>query len=155
MIWLNFWRLFKSWNIIDNVLISGIQQNNSVTLIYIFSSVQSLSHVWLFVTSWTEACQASLSNSWNLFKLMSIESVMPSHIYAAVHSNVQLFATSWTVAFPGILGQILFQGILPTQMLNPCLLHLLPWRGDSGSYIYIKWNIYVSICIRIDSFIVS
>ena len=42
------------------------------------SSVQSLSHVWLFVTLWTAAHQASLSitNSWSL--LMSIESVMPS-----------------------------------------------------------------------------
>ena len=45
-----------------------------------FSSVQSLSHVQLFVTSWTVACQASLSitNSQSLLKLMSIESVMPS-----------------------------------------------------------------------------
>ena len=44
------------------------------------SSVQSLSCVWLFVTPWTAACQASLSitNSWSLPKLMSIESVMPS-----------------------------------------------------------------------------
>ena len=44
-----------------------------------FSSVQSLSHVWLFVTLSTAACQASLSitNSWSLLKLMSIESVMP------------------------------------------------------------------------------
>ena len=44
-----------------------------------FSSVQSLSHVRLFVTSWTAACQASLSitNSRSLLKLMSIESVMP------------------------------------------------------------------------------
>ena len=44
-------------------------------------SVQSLSHVWLFATPWTAAHQASLSitNSWNLFKLMSIESVMPSN----------------------------------------------------------------------------
>ena len=43
------------------------------------SSVQSLSHVQLFVTLWTAACQASLSvtNSWSLLKLMSIESVMP------------------------------------------------------------------------------
>ena len=43
------------------------------------SSVQSLSHVRLFVTPWTAACQASLSitNSWSLLKLMSIESVMP------------------------------------------------------------------------------
>ena len=46
-----------------------------------FSSVQSLSRVQLFVTPWTAACQASLSitNSWSLFKLMSIESVMPSN----------------------------------------------------------------------------
>ena len=45
------------------------------------SSVQSLSHIWLFVTPWTVALQASLSiiNSWSLLKLMSIESVMPSN----------------------------------------------------------------------------
>ena len=45
-----------------------------------FSSVQSLSHVRLFATPWTAACQASLSitNSWSLLELMSIESVMPS-----------------------------------------------------------------------------
>ena len=43
------------------------------------SSVQSLSHVWLFVTPWTAARQASLSitNSWSLLKLMSIESMIP------------------------------------------------------------------------------
>ena len=47
------------------------------------SSVQPLSHVLLFVTSWTAAGQASLSitNSQSLLKLMSIESVMPcSHL---------------------------------------------------------------------------
>ena len=47
------------------------------------SSVQSLSHVWLFATPWTAACQASLSitNSWSSLKLTSIESVMPfSHL---------------------------------------------------------------------------
>ena len=46
-----------------------------------FSSVQLLSHVWLFVTPWTAARQASLSitNSWSLLKLMSIELVMPSN----------------------------------------------------------------------------
>ena len=50
---------------------------------YRFSSVQLLSHVWLFVTPWTAAHQASLSitNSWSLIKLVSIESVMPySHL---------------------------------------------------------------------------
>ena len=46
-----------------------------------FSSVQSLSNVQLFETPWTAACQASLSitKSWSLLKLMSIESVMPSN----------------------------------------------------------------------------
>ena len=44
-------------------------------------SVQSLSHVRLFVTPWTAARQASLSitNSQSLLKLMSITSVMPSN----------------------------------------------------------------------------
>ena len=47
---------------------------------YQFSSVQSLSRVWLFATSWIAAHQASLSitNSRSSLKLMSIESVMPS-----------------------------------------------------------------------------
>ena len=47
----------------------------------LFSSVQSLSCVWLFVTPWTAACQASLSitNSQSLPRLMSIQSVMPSN----------------------------------------------------------------------------
>ena len=45
-----------------------------------FSSVQTLSCVWLFATPWTAAFQASLSitNSWSLLKLMFIELVMPS-----------------------------------------------------------------------------
>ena len=45
-----------------------------------FSSVQLLSRVRLFATPWTTARQASLSitNSWSLPKLMSVESVMPS-----------------------------------------------------------------------------
>ena len=47
---------------------------------YQFSLLQSLSHVWLFVTPCTAKRQASLSitSSWSLLKLMSIEAVMPS-----------------------------------------------------------------------------
>ena len=43
--------------------------------------VQSLSHVRLFATPWTAACQASLSFtiSWSLLKLISLELVMPSN----------------------------------------------------------------------------
>ena len=54
---------------------------HKVLCVYIFiSSVQSLSHVRLFVTPWITAGQASLSitSSWSLPKPMSIESVMPS-----------------------------------------------------------------------------
>ena len=54
---------------------------------YYFSSVQSLSHVRLFVTPWTAAHQASLSitNSQSLLKLMSIELVMPSNHLILCH----------------------------------------------------------------------
>ena len=75
-----------------------------------FSSVQSLSRVWLFATPWTAACQGSLSitNSQSLPKLMSIESVMPFNqlnlynpllllpsIFPSIRvfSNSQLFAS--------------------------------------------------------------
>ena len=62
-------RFFTNWTI------------REALLIYQFSSVQSLSRVWLFVTPWTAARQASLSitNSGSLLKLMPIESVMPSN----------------------------------------------------------------------------
>ena len=53
---------------------------HSYNIIIQFSSVQSLSCVWLFATSWIAARQASLSitNSKSSLRLMSIESVMPS-----------------------------------------------------------------------------
>ena len=53
----------------------------------LISSVQSLSRVWLFATPWTTARQASLSitNSWSLPKLMSIESVMPPNHLILCH----------------------------------------------------------------------
>ena len=57
-----------------------------------FSSVQSPSHVRLFQTPWTAACQASLSitNSRSLLKLMSIELVMPSNYLILCHSLLLL-----------------------------------------------------------------
>ena len=54
---------------------------------YVISSVQSLSHVRLFVTPWTAACQGSLSitNSWSLLKHLFIESVIPSNHLILCH----------------------------------------------------------------------
>ena len=52
-----------------------------------FSSVQSFSHIRLFVTLWTAALQSSLAitDVWSLPKLMSIESVMPSNHLILCH----------------------------------------------------------------------
>ena len=60
---------------------SGILIWSLATLGGKFSSVQSLSRVQLFATPWTAGREASLSitNSRSLFKLMTIESVMPSN----------------------------------------------------------------------------
>ena len=52
-----------------------------IYFIHQFSSVQSLSHVRISAIPWIAAHQPSLSitNSWSLLKLISIESVMPSN----------------------------------------------------------------------------
>ena len=59
-----------------------ISEKEDITSLHMHADlVQSLSHVQLFATPWTAACQASLSitNSRILFKPMPIESVMPSN----------------------------------------------------------------------------
>ena len=70
--------LLHEYNI-DLLLLFLVLQNSC--------SVQSLSHVQLFVTPWTAACQASLSisNPQSLLKLMSIKSVMPSNHLILCH----------------------------------------------------------------------
>ena len=57
------------------------------SLVWFVISVQLLSCVQLFATPWTAARQASLSisNSWSLLKLMSIESVMPFNYLILCH----------------------------------------------------------------------
>ena len=72
-----------------------------------FSSVQLLSHVWLFATPWIGACQVSLSitNSRSLLKLMSIELVMPSNhlilccpllLLPSVFASIRVFSSGKT-----------------------------------------------------------
>ena len=61
-----------TWRDLKGITLSQTKTNTA--------SVQLLNHVWLFVTPWTAACQTSLSitNSWSLLILMSIELVMPA-----------------------------------------------------------------------------
>ena len=101
-------------------------------LVYIslISSVQLLSHVQLFVTPWTAACQASLSitNTWSLLKLMSTELVMPSNhlilchpllLMASIFPSIRVFSNEsvlcikwpnyWSFSFNVYLGLISFR----------------------------------------------
>ena len=82
------------------------------TYVCMFSSVQSLSHVWLFAAPWTAGCQASLSitNSWSLLKLMSITSVMPSKhlilcqsllLSPSISPSMRVFSMSQVLASSG------------------------------------------------------
>ena len=68
-------------------------------LFYFRNSVHFLSHIWLFSTSWTAACQASLSitNSLSLLKLISIKLVTPSNHLILCHPLLLL-----TSIFPSI-----------------------------------------------------
>ena len=73
---------------------------SSATVSYLYKiQFSSISHVRLFVTPWTVACQASLSiiNFWSLLKLMSIVLVMPSNYLILCHPH--LFPSS---IFPSI-----------------------------------------------------
>ena len=79
-LWLPLLQQQRPHGLQRNYLLSGTLQKMFAGLCSI-SPVQLLSCVRLFVTPWTAAHQASLSitNSRNLLKLMSIESVMPSN----------------------------------------------------------------------------
>ena len=73
-----------------------------------FSSVQSLSRVWLFTTLWTAACQASLSPtiSQSLPKFLSIALVMPANhlilcgpllLLPSIFPSIRVFSNESTV----------------------------------------------------------
>ena len=63
--------------------------NNIINIVgkIFYSSVQSLSCVWLFATLWITACQASISitSSQSLLKFISIESMIPSNHLILCH----------------------------------------------------------------------
>ena len=100
--------------------------------------VQSLSRVWLFVTSWTVACKAPLSStiSQSLLKFMSTESVMPPthltlHFSPAAYwtpdlrgssSGVPLFCLF--ILFMGLWARIL-QGVAISSSRGPRLVRTL------------------------------
>ena len=83
-----------------------------------FSSVQSLRRVQLFSTPWTAACQASMSitNSWSLLKLMSIESVMPFNHLILCCPLLLLPVVKNSPANAGVAGDA---GLIPASGRSP------------------------------------
>ena len=104
------------------------------TLHWGFSSVQSLSRVWLFDTPWTAACQASpsITSSRSLVKLMSIELV---RYHLTILSSVLPFS-SCLQSFPasGYFRMTLFKW---------------PWLFSNESVLWIWWPKYWSFSFSI------
>ena len=100
--------------------------------------VQSLSHVRLFVTPWTRACQASLSFiiSWSLLKFMSINLVMPSNhlnlcrflfLLPSIFPSIRVFPVSWLFTSVGqSIGASVSAALLP---MNIQTWFALGWTG--------------------------
>ena len=91
-----------------------------------YNSVQSLSCVWLFLTPWTAAHQASLSitNSQSLLKPMSIELMMPSNHLVLFHPLLLL---------PSIFPSI-------RVFSNESVLRIIRWQRIGASASVLSMN---------------
>ena len=92
----DFWEIIHFW---------FFPLSYSYSLLFLFHTSVQFSSVPqscpTLTTPWTVACQASLSitNSWSLLNLISIELVMPSTILSSVvpfSSHLQSFPASWS-----------------------------------------------------------
>ena len=110
--------------------------SNVSQVLEIFSSVQSLSCVWVFVTPWTAACQAlSNTNTQSLLKLMSIVLVIPSNHLILCH--------------PLLLSPSIFPSI--RVFSNESVLHIRWIKYWSFSFIISPSNEYSGlISFRMD-----
>ena len=100
--------------------------------------VQLFSHVWLFVTPWTAACQASQSftMSQSLLKFTSTELVIPSNHFILCHPllplpsifpSIQVFLMSWLFASGGqCIGA---SATAPVLLMNTQDWSPLGWTG--------------------------
>ena len=119
--------------------------------------VQSLSHVLLFATPWTAACQAVLSFtiSWSLLELMSTELVMPSnHLILcrplfplpSVFPSIKVFSNESVFASGGqIIGTQL--SISPSNEYSGLIFSRIDWfdllaprdsQEDSNSFPVVR-----------------
>ena len=105
--------------------------------LFIFSSVQLLSCIWLFATPWTAAHQTSLSitGSQSFLIFMSVELVMPSISFSVVSFSSYLQSCPASGSFP--MGRLFISGgqrIGPSasaSVLPMNLLVILPFYSTS------------------------
>ena len=123
-----------------------------------FSSVQSLSRVWLFVTPWTAARQASLSvtNSRSSLRLTSIESVMPSSylilcspllLLPPVPPSIKVFSNESTLYMRWPKYWSFSFSIIPSKEIPGLISFRMDWFIISPSNLYSRL-----ISFRIDWF---
>ena len=151
--------IFKTFILYTNIYFVVLQ-------LFQFSSVQSLSLAWLFVTPWAAAHQASLfiTNSWSLLKFMSVESVMPSnhptlchphHLPPSIFPNIRVFSNEsvihirwpkyWSFSF-SINPSNEYSGLISFRMdwLGSCVqLFVIPWiAAQKASLSFtISWSL--------------
>ena len=104
-----------------------------------FSLVQSLSHIWLFATPWTAACQASLSitNSRGLLKLMSIGLVMPSNhlilcyplLLPSIFPSIRVFSHESVLHIKGPKDWSFSFSISPSNEYSGLISFRMDWLG--------------------------
>ena len=141
---MNFWVLLyvaSSWQEPKNISVVSVQ----------FISVQLLSHVQLFATPWTAACQASLSitNSQSLLRLMFIELVMSSNhlilcrpllLLPSIFRSIRVFSNEsvlcirwpkyWGFSF-SISPSNEYSGLNISETCFPCTASMFKPRIDS------------------------
>ena len=121
---------------------------------------QSLSHVWLFVTPWTVACQPPLSSttSWTLLKLMSVEPVMPSKHLILCHPLLFLPSIfhSTRVFSSQVAVRIRWPKYWSFSFSNsPCNEYsgLFSFRIDWFDLLTVQWTLESSLWILISCFV--
>ena len=125
--------VLTDWTVVIISQYVSVSDQHIVLVKLQFSSVQSLSCVWLFATPWIAARQASLSitSSQSSLKLTSIESVMPSShlilcrpllLLPPIPPSIRLFSMSQLFAWGGqSTGVSALSSVLPknTQDWSP------------------------------------
>ena len=127
------------------------RNTHSSQILHLISSVQSLSHVRLFMTPWTALHKASqsITNSWGLLKFMSVESLMTVqqfHPQSIPFSRLQFFPASQSFPISQFfasggqsIGASALTSVLPMNIQNWFPLELTDWNSFQSKGL---WRVF-------------